>query len=529
MKINSVLLTTLLLCFFYSCENEKDILDTSPSTAIQFTSEISDNAVRTKAFNSSWENEDEIGVFMKISGAVLSGQSIVNGSSNRIYTTSGNGEFAAQSEVQKIYFPENNSKVDFIAYYPYLNSINEYIYKVDVTDQSIPQDIDLLYSSNITGVSLNNPSNTLQFSHQLSKISFNISTSENVPSLTGLKVSAAGINTLADFSLIDGTLTTDRNSTENIYFNTSTDSKSALSQAILIPDEGGTGRVITFYLPNVGSFKWEIPSETKLEKGKRYSYNITLDARSIVVDPDYGWVETPLMEDNLPSDVTYISHMVPSNTQIRNYSMLYDAKYKLAYWVAYPMHGYYLGNSGRTDAWGYDPQINNVFQAYLKNGYGINGIDRGHQIPSADRTINAETNRTTFYYTNMTPQSSTLNQQMWANLEGRIRTWTQACDTLYVVTGAMVTTKTDNVIDYVNDNNGQAVAKPKYYYKALAQRKNDVYYTVAFKMDNKTYSSGENYNNYRMTVEQLEKETGFTFFPSIPASSKKNIETSKWN
>ncbi|SHE77868.1 fimbrillin family protein [Dysgonomonas macrotermitis] len=528
MRINRILLITLLLGIFYSCESEKDISDHNSSAAIQFTSEINNNDIQTRAYNSLWENEDKIGVFMKTSGIQLSDQSIVNGYSNIIYTTTGNGTFTAKNEEQNIHFPENNSAVDFIAYYPYQNNINNYIYKVDIIDQSIPQHIDLLYSNNITNASLSNPSNSLQFSHQLSKISFNISASEDVSSLNGIRVSASGLKTLADFSLIDGTLTADENSTGNIDFKTSVNSNSASAEAILIPDGGGSGRIVTFYLPDVGSFKWEIPSGTRLEKGKKYTYNITLNGGGIVVKPENGWVETPLM-NNLPTNATYISHMIPNSTRIRNYSMLYDTKYKLAYWVAYPMHGYYLGDSGRSDAWGYDPSISQAFQAYLKSGYGISGIDRGHQIPSADRTINTNTNKTTFYYTNMTPQASTLNQQMWANLESQIRTWTQRCDTLYVVTGAMITTSTDNTIEYVTDNNNQSVAKPKYYYKALAQRINNVYYTIAFKMDNKTYSSGGSYNNYKMTIQQLEQETGLTFFPSISASSKNSIDASHWN
>ncbi len=130
----------------------------------------------------------------------------------------------------------------------------------------------------------------------------------------------------------------------------------------------------------------------------------------------------------------------------------------------------------------------------------------------------------------MTAQHSMLNQHMWRRLEERIRVgWMPACDTLYVVTGAAITTKSDKQIDYVTDNKGKNVARPKYYYKALAQRVGNKYYTVAFKMDNKSFSTGENYDNYRITVKELEQEVGFTFFPSVPDADKNQIVTSKWN
>ena len=38
---------------------------------------------------------------------------------------------------------------------------------------------------------------------------------------------------------------------------------------------------------------------------------------------------------------------------------------------------------------------------------GIDGYDRGHQLPSADRLTTKADNATTFYYTNITPQTGT--------------------------------------------------------------------------------------------------------------------------
>lgn len=130
----------------------------------------------------------------------------------------------------------------------------------------------------------------------------------------------------------------------------------------------------------------------------------------------------------------------------------------------------------------------------------------------------------------MTPQSSTLNQKTWANLEDKVRTWVSTCDTLYVVTGAMLTTASDNTIDYItNKNDGKPAAKPKYYYKALAKRINDTYYTVAFKFDNKNgYTGKENLDNYRMTVKELEDMTGFKFFPSVASNIKSKIDNNQW-
>lgn len=231
-------------------------------------------------------------------------------------------------------------------------------------------------------------------------------------------------------------------------------------------------------------------------------------------------------------NLEYHLKMVSANK--RNYSMLYDTKNKLAYWVAYPLSKDYLGKQKRTDDWAYDPAFSVDEQADLHKGYPDNAIlalDRGHQIPSGDRTASYAENASTFYYTNMTPQHKALNQQVWADLENKIRTWVTTqnggADTMYVVTGAMLQTASDKHIDYVLDNAGKKVAKPKYYYKALAMKKGDQYYTAAFRIANAEPKTRD-YMQYMLTVAELEKETGFTFFPALRPELKETINRKIW-
>lgn len=515
---------TFFSIFFASCEKKEDVPAGHDNPPIQFAAEITGSA--TRMTNASWEAGDRIGIFMKAAGEALSASSIIDGMSNREYVTQAGNIFVPVSESQAIRFPQNGAGVDFIAYYPYTGNLSGFMYDVDVSDQSNPAKIDLLYSENMAGANPDNPHNTLRFSRRLTKIILNIYTSDNVSSLSGLEVTLTGAPTLARLNLADGELETGSGSVADILLHTTVTSNTAQAEAILIPDEGGAGRMVTFRLEGMGTFEWEIPQADKLERGKKYTYTITLNAEGIDVGT-HGWVETPLMSSTLPDNMVYISHAMPGDESVRNYAMLYDKENKLAHWVAYPMHVYYLGNSGRTDAWAYDPKINTNFQPLLSSGFGINGIDRGHQIPSGDRTRDKPTNRTTFYYSNMTAQNGTLNQGQWQLLENKIRDWTRLCDTLYVVTGAAITSATDNTVEYVQDNSNRNVAKPKYYYKALAQLVDGNYYTIAFKMDNAAPSGG--YNSYRLTVKELEEATGFTFFPSIPINNKNEIIPARWN
>ena len=91
----------------------------------------------------------------------------------------------------------------------------------------------------------------------------------------------------------------------------------------------------------------------------------------------------------------------------------------------------------------------------------------------------------------------------------------------------MIKSANNSVIEYVKDNGGLSVAKPQYYYKALAKKMGNTYYTIAYKMDNKAPSSST-YNTYKLTISQLEKETGFTFFPKLSSNDKSKIVEDQW-
>ena len=316
------------------------------------------------------------------------------------------------------------------------------------------------------------------------------------------------------------------------------ESESSISWEVLVPDNDKLW-VSVDKSKGIGSATLKITLSENKENKERFLKLVVLNsneqkpvyitqAASKGSAPDINnaeWMELP--SKNSLINTILVGHNLPDNDRIRNYSMLYDTINKIAYWVAYPMHSAYLGSASRTDDWQYAPAIKNQYQPQLFKGFGVSGIDRGHQLPSADRTVNSAANRTTFYFSNMTAQNSTLNQGIWADLEARVRVWTKQCDTLYVVTGAMIRSANNSTIEHVKDNGGVSVAKPKYYYKALAKKMGNTYYTIAYKMDNMTPSSST-YSNYKLTISQLEKETGFTFFPKLSSDDKSKIVEDQW-
>lgn len=238
-----------------------------------------------------------------------------------------------------------------------------------------------------------------------------------------------------------------------------------------------------------------------------------------------NWLELPAQ--NQESNGRYITHYTTiKGKQVRNFTMFFDTNEKLAYWVAYPHCEMYLGSVGRTDAFRPDPSFANNQQMTST----ISGYDRGHQIPSGDRTATKEMNAQTFYYSNMTPQLGGFNQRIWVDLETKVRTWTSGCDTLYVVTGAVLKTVGGNeTVKRVQDKSGNSIAVPNYYFKVLLQLKlnggnNRSYKAIGFWFNHQANSGSVSAAN-AVSVDDVERRTGFDFFTNLPEEIQNQLES----
>lgn len=255
--------------------------------------------------------------------------------------------------------------------------------------------------------------------------------------------------------------------------------------------------------------------------------NFVQDADNSTVLPTVTakWIELP--ELTTQENEMIIPHSaVISNVSTRSYTMLYDKQMKIAYWVAYPLCRKYMGGTGRTDAWSYDPYVTSTYQANLSGG--ISGYDRGHQIPSADRTINTAANSQTFYFTNMTPQLGSFNQGLWANLENWVRSKATLYDTMYVVTGAILKTVNGNEpVRYASDRSSEPIAVPNYYFKVLLGRNvsSNTYSAIGFWYQHKAPSSSTVSGVACKSIREIEALTGYNFFANLPTDIQNQVET----
>ena len=513
-----------LLITLGSCSSDETLA--TERTDITF-----ETGVAQRVMNTTWDAGDKIGVFMVKNGTGLDASGIVGGGDNVVYTTTtGNGTFTPTAGGLK--FPADGSAVDFIAYYPYTGSLDNYTYAVDLTDQRRPSTIDLLYANDAKGFSQSSNIVRLNFRHQLVRVELTIKSSDN-KQLTGVKVDLNDQPLRATFDLNTGTFSQIAADRGTIAMNTTSAGTRLTATAFILP--GQRDIKVTLTATDGTTKQITLDANKNLKQGDKYTKKISVTnlGSTETPAPTYThWTETPTITAQQLKDYKYISHYFSDNgKQVRSYSMLYDTQLKMAYWVAYPLCNYYTAkNVKRTNAWAYDPSLSSEEQATMKRG--LNGYDRGHQIPSADRLVTREANEQTFYYTNMTPQIGRgMNQHIWQKLETAVRGWSSNIDTLYVVTGAMPTTPENTTISYTQDNDGKQIAVPKYYFKALCRinRATGEAQTIAFKLDNRAYPNGESYMNHTLSVAELERMTGFVFFPMIREQDKQAYDKSKWN
>lgn len=161
MKTNYLFIGMAALMIAACSNNENEPQVDDGRIAVSFAGEIT----LPRAMTDTWEANDGIGIYMLEHGM----KTVTDGATNRKYvTTAGDGKFTPAGTEQTIYFPLNaDEKVDFIAYYPQTD-LTGHIYKVDVSDQKVPADIDLLRSDNATGKDKSTNTVDLKFFHRLS-------------------------------------------------------------------------------------------------------------------------------------------------------------------------------------------------------------------------------------------------------------------------------------------------------------------------------------------------------------------------
>ncbi|ROO28647.1 endonuclease [Salinisphaera orenii YIM 95161] len=188
----------------------------------------------------------------------------------------------------------------------------------------------------------------------------------------------------------------------------------------------------------------------------------------------------------------------------------YDTRRGRAAWVAYRVTpvGRYTHRS-RPDFIA-DPRLDTAPET---RRYGAGRYDRGHLAPNyaIGQLYGDDAQRASFYYSNVVPQRSRLNQLVWQRIE-EIETdeIAPATGTLWVLVGP---------VPAASDN-----AAPAGFYRIWLARDDDSAWRVlAFRVP-QSVRGDERLDSFIVSVDAIEAETGLDFMPDLAAARERALE-----
>jgi endonuclease G, mitochondrial len=199
------------------------------------------------------------------------------------------------------------------------------------------------------------------------------------------------------------------------------------------------------------------------------------------------------------------------------YHVAYSATRGIPVWVGWHLQSEDLGAAPRQDDFRENPKVPDSWVKVTPSSYSSSNFDRGHNLPSGDRSRTVGENSSTFLMTNMIPQAPQFNQGPWGNLEDFIRTTVGTANEAYIYMGnyGVGGVGTNNVV--TNSIGSGVVTVPKNVYKIVVlmpkggddlNRIDTAARILAVDMpnDNRLYPSGSTsaWQNYKVPIDSIE-------------------------
>jgi len=203
-------------------------------------------------------------------------------------------------------------------------------------------------------------------------------------------------------------------------------------------------------------------------------------------------------------------------------------------WTSWYVGATTLGSTARQDDFRADTNLPSGWFEVGASDYSGTGFDRGHNCPSADRTLTVAANQATFLMDNMIPQAPNNNQHTWANFEDYGRSLVTAGNEVYVIMGTYGTGGTGSGSTYTTIDGGH-VRVPAHIWKiyvVIPNGNNDLSRitstTRVITIDtpnNNTLSS--DWTQFLTTPAAIEAATGYTFFSALPSTVRAALRLEK--
>lgn len=226
----------------------------------------------------------------------------------------------------------------------------------------------------------------------------------------------------------------------------------------------------------------------------------------------------------------------PENYLMRKpeYALSYSRSRGTANWVAWHLNESWNGQAERQNDFRQDPDIPSGWFRADGNDLRGSGFDRGHLCPSADRDASAKENSATFLMTNIIPQAPENNREAWRELEEYCRDLMYRGNELYIVAGVYGqggsgsnggTTRT------LADGNITVPAQTWKVILIVPEGSDDLVRispsnteVIAIDMPNSQSVADKQWQDFRISVDELERRTGYDFFSMLSEDVQNILE-----
>ncbi len=200
----------------------------------------------------------------------------------------------------------------------------------------------------------------------------------------------------------------------------------------------------------------------------------------------------------------------------KGYFIQYSEFHEQAIWVAYLLtREEVFCTTSRTDDFRSDSLV--LSGSATNEDYDKSGYARGHLKPAADSKASKEEMSASFILSNISPMTKGFNEGLWLDLENKVRDWAILYDSLFIVTGPILT---DN-LEHIGLNR---VSIPQYFYKALIDVSGEEYRGIAFLIPH-IVEEGDPMD-FAITIDSLESILDLDLFYNLPDSLENLLESS---
>ncbi|MFT3682877.1 MAG: DNA/RNA non-specific endonuclease [Ferruginibacter sp.] len=213
------------------------------------------------------------------------------------------------------------------------------------------------------------------------------------------------------------------------------------------------------------------------------------------------------------------------------YSLSYNSQKGIPNWVCWHLTKADLGGTERQEDFIEDFSLPTGWYQVTKAAYNAAGFNRGHNIPSGDRTSTTTANSSTFLMTNIIPQAPYHNQVVWATMEDSLRRLASLGYEVYIMMGNYGAGGTgDN--GYATSIDAGRITVPANIWKVAvvlqngdndSSRVNVNTRIIAVDIPN-TNALTANWKNYRVSVDAIETATGYDLLSRLPATLQASLE-----